>query len=39
LKNRVTGVVELSGVPPLPVVENAAGEWGEFASPMAEAAR
>ena len=39
LKNRVTGVVELSSVPPLPVVENAAGEWGEFANPMAEVAR
>ena len=40
LKNRVTGVVELSGVPPLQmVVESAPGEWGQFASPMAEAAR
>jgi two-component system, chemotaxis family, sensor kinase CheA len=39
LKNRVTGVVELSGVAPLPVMENGSGEWGEFANPMAEAAR
>jgi two-component system chemotaxis sensor kinase CheA len=39
LKNRVTGVVELSGVPPLPVVESAPGEWGQIANPMAEAAR
>jgi two-component system chemotaxis sensor kinase CheA len=43
LKNRVTGVVELSGVPPLPVVEtateSATGEWGQFANGMAEAAR
>ena len=29
LKDRVTGVVDLGGVEPLPVVENAAGEWAE----------
>ena len=39
LKNRVTGVVELSGVPPLPVLESTPGEWGQIANPMAEAAR
>jgi two-component system chemotaxis sensor kinase CheA len=39
LKNRVTGVVELSGVPPLPVEESAPAEWGQFANGMAEAAR
>jgi two-component system chemotaxis sensor kinase CheA len=39
LKNRVTGVVELSGVPPLPVEENAPGEWNQYSNGMAEAAR
>jgi two-component system chemotaxis sensor kinase CheA len=43
LKHRVTGVVELSGVPPLPAVESASesatGEWDQFANGMAEAAR
>jgi two-component system chemotaxis sensor kinase CheA len=39
LKNRVTGVVELSGVPPLPVAESTPAEWDQYASPMAEAAR
>jgi two-component system chemotaxis sensor kinase CheA len=39
LKNRVTGVVELSGVPPLPVAESAPAEWDRYANPMAEAAR
>jgi two-component system chemotaxis sensor kinase CheA len=39
LKNRVTGVVELSGVPPLPVEENAPGEWNQYNDGMAEAAR
>jgi two-component system, chemotaxis family, sensor kinase CheA len=29
LKERVTGVVDLGGVTPLPVVKNAAGEWAE----------
>jgi two-component system chemotaxis sensor kinase CheA len=31
LKNRVTGVVDLVGVAPLPVTENAPGMLGEFA--------
>jgi two-component system chemotaxis sensor kinase CheA len=31
LKNRVTGVVDLVGVAPLPVIENAPGALGEFA--------
>jgi two-component system chemotaxis sensor kinase CheA len=30
LKDRVTGVVDLSGVPPLPVEEAACGEWGRM---------
>jgi len=29
LKSRVTGVVDLGGVPPLPVVENAGNEWNQ----------
>jgi two-component system chemotaxis sensor kinase CheA len=39
LKNRVTGVVDLGGVPPLPVQESGQGEWGQFTGGMAEAAR
>ena len=39
LKNRVTGVVELSGVPPLPVDESAASEWSQQTSGMVEAVR
>jgi two-component system, chemotaxis family, sensor kinase CheA len=39
LKNRVTGVVDLGGVPPLPVQESGSGEWGQFTGGMAEAAR
>ena len=39
LKNRVTGVVDLGGVPPLPVEENAPGEWDRFASGVAEVSR
>jgi two-component system chemotaxis sensor kinase CheA len=39
LKNRVTGVVNLGGVPPLPAEENAPGEWSELNAEMAEAAR
>jgi len=39
LKNRVTGVVELSGVPPLPVDESAAREWDQQTSGMVEAVR
>jgi two-component system chemotaxis sensor kinase CheA len=39
LKNRVTGVVDLGGVPPLPVQESGPGEWGQFTGGMAEAAR
>jgi len=39
LKNRVTGVVDLGGVPPLPVEENGPGEWSQFTDGMAEAAR
>jgi hypothetical protein len=35
LKNRVTGVVDLGSVTPLPVEESAPGEWGQ----MAEAER
>jgi two-component system chemotaxis sensor kinase CheA len=31
LKNRVTGVVDLGGVAPLPVIENAPGEWNSIA--------
>jgi two-component system chemotaxis sensor kinase CheA len=31
LKERVTGVVELAGIAPLPVVENPVGEWVEAA--------
>jgi two-component system chemotaxis sensor kinase CheA len=39
LKSRVTGVVNLGGVPPLPVEESAAGEWNQFSNGMAEAVR
>ena len=39
LKNRVTGVVDLEGVAPLPVAESAPGEWSELAHGMAEAVR
>jgi two-component system chemotaxis sensor kinase CheA len=39
LKSRVTGVVNLGGVPPLPVEESAAGEWGAMNNEMAEAVR
>ena len=39
LKNRVTGVVDLGGVPPLPVEESANGEWGQSTNGMVEAAR
>jgi two-component system chemotaxis sensor kinase CheA len=39
LKSRVTGVVNLGGVPPLPVDENPQGEWGQLANGMAEAVR
>jgi two-component system chemotaxis sensor kinase CheA len=31
LKNRVTGVVDLGGVAPLPMDQNAPGAWGELA--------
>jgi two-component system chemotaxis sensor kinase CheA len=31
LKQRVTGVVDLGGVPPLPVAENAQMEWNQVA--------
>ncbi|MGA2537236.1 MAG: chemotaxis protein CheW [Terracidiphilus sp.] len=34
LKSRVTGVVNLGGVPPLPVEETAAGEWSQFGNQM-----
>jgi two-component system, chemotaxis family, sensor kinase CheA len=34
LKNRVTGVVNLGGVPPLPVDEGAPVEWGEMNAEM-----
>ena len=39
LKSRVTGVVNLGGVPPLPVEENAQDKWGQLANGMAEAVR
>jgi two-component system chemotaxis sensor kinase CheA len=44
LKNRVTGVVDLGGVPPLPVdplsvEENGPGPWGPVGNEMAEVAR
>jgi len=39
LKSRVTGVVNLSGVQPLPVDENPQGEWGQSSNEMAEAVR
>jgi two-component system, chemotaxis family, sensor kinase CheA len=39
LKNRVTGVVDLGGVPPLPVEESVPAEWGQFGNEMAEATR
>jgi two-component system chemotaxis sensor kinase CheA len=35
LKNRVTGVVNLSGVPPLPAEQNAPGEWSEMSNELA----
>jgi chemotaxis signal transduction protein len=31
LKNRVTGVVDLGAVAPLPAKENAANEWNQIA--------
>jgi two-component system chemotaxis sensor kinase CheA len=34
LKQRVTGVVDLGGVPPLPVAENAQMEWNQVAEAM-----
>jgi len=37
LKSRVTGVVNLGGVPPLPVEEVAAGEWGQLNNQMGQA--
>jgi two-component system chemotaxis sensor kinase CheA len=39
LKNRVTGVVDLGGVPPLPVEEGAPAEWNQMSNEMVEAAR
>jgi len=33
----VTGVVNLGGVPPLPVEEVAAGEWGQLNNQMGQA--
>jgi two-component system chemotaxis sensor kinase CheA len=35
LKNRVTGVVDLGGVAPLPAGESAPNEWGQFAETKA----
>ena len=35
LKNRVTGIVELSGVPALPATDGAIGEWSQVAEAMA----
>jgi len=39
LKNRVTGVVDLGGVPPLPVEESDNSEWGQSTNGMVEAAQ
>ena len=39
LKNRVTGVVDLGGVPPLPVDEAAPATWNQYADGVAEAVR
>jgi two-component system chemotaxis sensor kinase CheA len=39
LKNRVTGVVDLGGVPQLPAELNTSGEWSEMSSGMVEAGR
>ena len=39
LKNRVTGVVDLGGVPPLPVDEGAPADWNQMSVEMVEAAR
>jgi len=39
LKNRVTGVVDLGSVPPLPVEENAPGAWDQLANDRSEAVR
>jgi two-component system chemotaxis sensor kinase CheA len=39
LKNRVTGVVDLGGVPPLPVDESENSEWGQLTNGMVAAAR
>jgi two-component system chemotaxis sensor kinase CheA len=35
LKNRVTGVVDLVGVPPLPVTESAPSEWNQMVETVA----
>jgi two-component system chemotaxis sensor kinase CheA len=35
LKNRVTGVVDLGGVPPLPAAEQAPAEWSQIAETVA----
>ena len=35
LKNRVTGVVDLVGVPPLPATESAPSEWNQMAETVA----
>jgi two-component system chemotaxis sensor kinase CheA len=39
LKNRVTGVVDLGGVPQLPAEQGAPGEWSEMGQGMVEATR
>jgi len=39
LKSRVTSIVELGSVPPLPVQETMPGEWNQYANEMAEAAK
>jgi two-component system chemotaxis sensor kinase CheA len=39
LKNRVTGVVDLAGVPTLPVEQTAPGQWNQYAGEVAEAVR
>ena len=39
LKSRVTGIVNLGGVPPLPVDQPSTNEWGQVSNEMLEAVR
>jgi two-component system, chemotaxis family, sensor kinase CheA len=39
LKSRVTGIVNLGGVPPLPVDDPSTSEWGQVSNQMLEAVR